>query len=45
MQIFFSQNSSSIQLSAKTYVASTYNEAVFKSEVTKESFSQFYRCK
>lgn len=35
MQIFFSQNSNSIQLTAKAYVASTYNEALFKSEVTK----------
>ena len=35
MQIFFTQNNNSIQLTAKAYVASTYNEALFKSEVTK----------
>ncbi len=35
MQIFFTQNDKSIQLTAKAYVASTYNEALFKSEVTK----------
>jgi len=35
MQIFYSQNNNSIQLTAKAYVASTYNEALFKSEVTK----------
>jgi hypothetical protein len=34
MQIFFTQNNNSIQLTAKA-VASTYNEALFKSEVTK----------
>ncbi len=35
MQIFFTQTDKSIQLTAKAYVASTYNEALFKSEVTK----------
>jgi small-conductance mechanosensitive channel len=35
MQIFLSQNLDSIQLTAKAYVASTYNEPLFKSDVTR----------
>jgi small-conductance mechanosensitive channel len=34
MQIYLSQNAYSIQLTAKAYVASTYNEALFTSDVT-----------
>jgi small-conductance mechanosensitive channel len=35
MQIYLSQNPDSIQLSARAYVASTYNELLFKSDVTR----------
>lgn len=35
MQIFISQESNSIILTAKAYVASTYNEPLFKSDVTR----------
>ncbi|WP_017324883.1 mechanosensitive ion channel domain-containing protein [Synechococcus sp. PCC 7336] len=35
MQIYLSQNSDSIQLTAKAYVASTYNEPLFASDVSR----------
>jgi hypothetical protein len=35
MQSYLSQNPDSIQLSARAYVASTYNELLFKSDVTR----------
>jgi hypothetical protein len=35
MQIYFAQNPDSIQLTAKAYVASTYNEPLFTSDVTR----------
>ena len=35
MQIYFAQNTDSIQLTAKAYVASTYNEPLFTSDVTR----------
>jgi small-conductance mechanosensitive channel len=40
MQIFLSQNQDSIQLTAKSYVASTYNEPLFSSDVTR-AFLEF----
>lgn len=35
MQIYFKQNPDSIQITAKAYVASTYNEPLFTSDVTR----------
>jgi hypothetical protein len=35
MQIYFAQNPESIQLTAKAYVASTYNDPLFTSDVTR----------
>ena len=40
MQIYLSQNQDAIQLTAKAYVASTYNEPLFSSDVTR-AFLEF----
>lgn len=42
IQIYLSQESDCIKLTAKSYVASTYNEALYKSDVT-HAFLQFAR--
>ena len=42
-QIYYRQHHEYIELIAKAYVASTYNEALFKSDITRRFFLQFVK--